>query len=141
MTDGLETWRSEERHWSAWCGETRQVCPSLIAREGTSQIGALLGRDGDIHRLSLDRPARGPQVTASPHPRQVVVLTLDLAMLASYWLIAENATEVVEIDSRCFPLIELLIETLGGTARVESAPIPQERIRGALLGQARSVAR
>jgi len=56
----------------------------------------------------------------------VAVLTIDVTMLPSYWLLAEYVPEVIEIDSRCFPAIELVTDTLGGTASVESIPIPSD---------------
>lgn len=56
----------------------------------------------------------------------VAVLTIDITMLPSYWLLAEYVPEVTEIDSRCFPSIELVGQALGGTASVESIPIPSD---------------
>jgi SAM-dependent methyltransferase len=56
----------------------------------------------------------------------VAVLTIDVTMLSSYWLLAEYVPEVIEIDRGCFPAIELLTDTLGGTASVESIPIPSD---------------
>jgi hypothetical protein len=49
----------------------------------------------------------------------VAVLTIDVAMLPRYWLLAEYVPEVIEIDSRCLPAVELVTETLGGAANVE----------------------
>jgi SAM-dependent methyltransferase len=64
----------------------------------------------------LRRVARGP----------VAVLTIDVALLPSYWLLADYVPEVIEIDSRRFPAVELITKTLGGTASVESIPIPSD---------------
>jgi SAM-dependent methyltransferase len=64
----------------------------------------------------LRRVTRGP----------VAVLTIDVTLLPSYWLLAEYVPEAIEIDRRCFPAIELITKTLGGTASVESIPIPSD---------------
>ena len=37
-----------------------------------------------------------------------------------------DAPEVIEIDSRCFPAVELVTESLGGTVSVEPIPVPSD---------------
>lgn len=56
----------------------------------------------------------------------VAVITVDVTMLPRYWLMAEYMPEVIDIDKRCFPAIELITETLGGTSSVEPIPIPSD---------------
>lgn len=56
----------------------------------------------------------------------VAVLTVDVTMLPNYWLVADYVPEVTEIDSRCFPAIELIAESLGGAVSVEPIPIPSD---------------
>jgi SAM-dependent methyltransferase len=56
----------------------------------------------------------------------VAVLTVDVTMLPRYWLVAEYVPEVIDIDKQCFPAIELITESLGGTSSVESVPIPSD---------------
>ncbi len=64
----------------------------------------------------LRRIARGP----------VAVLTIDITVLPRYWLLADYAPEVIEIDNSCFPAVELVAESLGGTVSVEAIPIPSD---------------
>jgi hypothetical protein len=64
----------------------------------------------------LRRIARGP----------VAVLTVDVTVLPRYWLLADYAPEVIEINSRCFPAVELVAESLGGTVSVEPIPVPAD---------------
>jgi SAM-dependent methyltransferase len=68
-------------------------------------------------------PARGlrelRRVTRGP----VLVLTFDIDVLASFWMITDYLPEALTDDRRRFPTIEEITETLG-SARVASIPIP-----------------
>lgn len=64
----------------------------------------------------LRRIARGP----------VAVLTIDVRMLPRYWLLADYVPEVISIDSRCFPAVDFVAESLGGTVSIEPVPIPSD---------------
>jgi len=56
----------------------------------------------------------------------VVVFTLDVRMLPRNWLLAEYVPEVIDIDRRCFPAIEVIAASLGGTVSVEPVPVPSD---------------
>jgi SAM-dependent methyltransferase len=56
----------------------------------------------------------------------VAVLTIDVTVLPRYWLLADYVPEVIDIDRRCFPAIEVVAESLGGTVSVESILIPSD---------------
>ncbi len=72
-------------------------------------------RDPAAGLREMRRVARGP----------VLVLTFDIDVLASYWMIADYLPEALADDRTRFPSIETIIEILGG-ASVEAIPIPSD---------------
>jgi SAM-dependent methyltransferase len=63
----------------------------------------------------LRRVARGP----------VVVLTFDIDVLASYWMMTDYLPEALADDRRRFPRIQAVAEIFGG-ASIEEIPIPAD---------------
>jgi SAM-dependent methyltransferase len=71
--------------------------------------------DPEAGLRELRRVVRGP----------VIVVTFDLHVLASFWLIDEYLPEVLEDDRERFPPIERVSRALGG-ATVEPVPVPAD---------------
>jgi SAM-dependent methyltransferase len=59
------------------------------------------------------------RVTRGP----VVILSCDPARLAGFWL-ADYAPEVIATEARRYPPLDVLVDALGGGARVEPVPVP-----------------
>jgi SAM-dependent methyltransferase len=74
--------------------------------------------DGEQERgvRELRRVARGP----------VAILTYDAEVSGRMWLMADYLPEVAELDRQIFPSPDRVARWLGGTARVESVPIPRD---------------
>jgi ketosteroid isomerase-like protein len=90
----------------------------LPLRDGSvdAAMAVLAVHHWDRHRREgvreLRRVARGP----------VVILTVDPAVSAAMWLMADYLSEVAELDRGIFPPPELLCEWLGGESRVQEGP-------------------
>jgi SAM-dependent methyltransferase len=67
----------------------------------------------------LRRVARGP----------VVILTFDGDALDRFWL-AEYAPELIAVERRRYPPIDLIAQTVGGKTEVRSIPIPIDCVDG-----------
>jgi SAM-dependent methyltransferase len=63
----------------------------------------------------LRRLARGP----------VVILTFDPGVSNRMWLMSDYLPEVAELDRRIFPATSTLADWVGGSARIETLPIPR----------------
>jgi SAM-dependent methyltransferase len=72
-------------------------------------------RDPAAGLRELRRVARGP----------VVVLTVDVDVLAGYWMMSDYLPEALADDRERFPMIDAVADILGD-ARVEPIPIPAD---------------
>jgi len=70
-----------------------------------------------------DDPARGLRELRRVARGPVLVLTFDIDVLASFWMITDYLSEALTDDRQRFPTIEQIKETLG-FSRVASIPIP-----------------
>lgn len=64
----------------------------------------------------LRRVARGP----------VVILTYDPTVSAEMWLMRDYLPEVAALDHRVFPAPERIVSWLGGSATIETVPMPAD---------------
>lgn len=62
--------------------------------------------------------------------RRIVLLTIDVAVAETMWLLREYVPEAAERDRREFPAIPRLIRTLGAVTTVVTVPVPADCVDG-----------
>jgi SAM-dependent methyltransferase len=70
----------------------------------------------DAGLRELRRVARGP----------VVIVTIDAAVSARMWLVADYMPELAELDHRIFPSMAHIADVLGGRTAVGVVPVPRD---------------